>query len=327
MDDGVIDGIDIQHIRLVELTRLADQAKPFYDWVEAMFQRTLANPNFLEAILLSATGEQIQWGMYACFTATSAPTLFDGVGRSYDHATACFYFFAWIIRDAPKQRLEPIIRRIMRVRSRPLMNVRIEVLSTLIVKYRHDVKYFSWVAIREVIIDRLEGSRRAIRGRERESIIRLAFITAIQSYFDLHKSYGIYTAVQISSTPPRISGQSIDIGVELWENQVVKRQILASIKTRETEGGGHAILFARDVLSAIRTIKAARPEDFLVLITVALNWSSHEAESVIGAADLVLHIPIAVDNLVAVPDRQQEALTAFVHGILEGSIAPKQGGA
>jgi hypothetical protein len=32
----VIAGVDISHIRLVDLAGLADRAKPFYDWIELL---------------------------------------------------------------------------------------------------------------------------------------------------------------------------------------------------------------------------------------------------------------------------------------------------
>lgn len=34
MSDLIVHKINIAHHRLIELTKLADQAKPFYDWVE-----------------------------------------------------------------------------------------------------------------------------------------------------------------------------------------------------------------------------------------------------------------------------------------------------
>ena len=51
------------------------------------------------------------------------------------------------------------------------IEVETDVLSALIIKYRKNVKTFAWQAIREIIIDRLEGSRRSIKGHEKESIV------------------------------------------------------------------------------------------------------------------------------------------------------------
>src|SRR5437660_240776 len=118
----IIEGTDISHTRLVELVRLADQAKPFYDWTEKTFQKRLNTAVTLSDILLTFRKEQIEGGLRACYLPdepANLPILFDGVGRSYPHPKACYYFFGWLVRDAPKQRLEPLLQRIVRASRRP----------------------------------------------------------------------------------------------------------------------------------------------------------------------------------------------------------------
>jgi hypothetical protein len=39
----LVDGIDITHTRLVDVARLADRARPFYDWVEMTFQSSMTS--------------------------------------------------------------------------------------------------------------------------------------------------------------------------------------------------------------------------------------------------------------------------------------------
>jgi hypothetical protein len=78
-----VDDVDISHLRLVELTRLADQAKPFYDWVTAQFQAVLSVEATLEQMLNTATKQQLEQGLLQCYNASQAsdlPLLFDGVG-------------------------------------------------------------------------------------------------------------------------------------------------------------------------------------------------------------------------------------------------------
>lgn len=55
----------------------------------------------------------------------------------------------------------------------------------LIFEYRTIVKSFEWSAVREVVIDRLEGSRRSISGHRIEANIRTSLITAIQYYYSI----------------------------------------------------------------------------------------------------------------------------------------------
>lgn len=188
----VVEKVDISHPRLEELTRLADRAKPFYNWVEKVFQAQLGTRQALEEILRTSTKGQIEAGLLACYTADeqNLPVLFDGVGRSYPHHKACYYFFSWMVRDAPQQRLGPLIARMRRASRKTRMELEIDSIAALIFRYRSSLKTFSWEAIREVILDRLEGSRRSVRGHENERIVRTALLTAIQDYYLLHSGYG-----------------------------------------------------------------------------------------------------------------------------------------
>ena len=58
MEFLIIAGIDISHIRLVDLTRLAEQAKPFYEWVEGQFQKVLLTTDSLDQMVRTATEPQ-----------------------------------------------------------------------------------------------------------------------------------------------------------------------------------------------------------------------------------------------------------------------------
>jgi len=55
----VIGNVDFTHQRLVELTSLADRAKPFYDWVETQFQRYLGQTQSLHQFLSHLDAEAI----------------------------------------------------------------------------------------------------------------------------------------------------------------------------------------------------------------------------------------------------------------------------
>jgi hypothetical protein len=54
-----------------------------------------------------------------------------------------------------------------------------DTLVELIYEYRIVVKSFEWQTIREIIIDRLEGSRRSISGHKIEASVRTSFVAAI----------------------------------------------------------------------------------------------------------------------------------------------------
>lgn len=323
----VIAGVDIAHIRLVDLTRLADQAKPFYDWVEVRFQTELANEQSLEQTLLTAEPQQIGAALLACYQPqprTDLPLLFDGVGRTYPHERACYYFFSWLIRDAPQQRLSPLVQRIARATGQPRWKVEVDVLTALIVNYRGNVRTFSWSAIREVIIDRLEGSRRSIKGHEKENVVRLALVVAIQAYFELHESYGLYAGVEVAQGQVIVENETYDVSANLLaaDGQVARR-ILIPIKTRETEGGGHSHLFTRDVSSAIQAIRENNLGDYLVVVIVARNWSQREIDTLRNSVDHLALFDLHPSEFTTFSPVLQEALNAFIANVFDGIVMPR----
>jgi hypothetical protein len=320
MDILVIAGVDVSHLRLVDLAVLADQAKPFYDWVEKQFQAVLGRAESLDTLLNRISLEQIRLSIEFCYQASgNLPLLFDGVGRSYSHQKACFYFFAWLIRDAPQQRLSPLIVKITKNSGMMRIQAEIDTLSRLIVAYRDTVKTFSWEAVREVIIDRLEGSRRSIKGHEREAIVRKALIMAIQDYFTAHQGYGMYQGVEISEKQVTIGNETFDLGVDLLDAQSdVVNRILIPIKTRETEGGGHTHLFTRDILSALQAVQA-----YLMVVIVAKNWSKREMDTLADVVDRLIVIDVAPSEFITFDKDAQIGLNKFIVSVFNGDIKPK----
>ncbi|MCU0498245.1 MAG: hypothetical protein MUF87_12905 [Anaerolineae bacterium] len=320
----IIADVNVTHFRLIDLTRLADQAKPFYEWVEKQFQIALSSDQALEVILLTAQPDEIKQSIRSCYLVKGKldiPFLFDGIGRTYPHSKACYYFFSWLIRDAPQQRLAPLIQRIVKSSSQSRLDSEIEVLTALIVEYRDYVKTFSWEVIREIIIDRLEGSRRSIKGHEKETVVRTALIIAIQEYFHKTKSYGIYAGVEIPDTQVMIGNESYDISVNLLDTDgnTVKR-ILIPIKTRETEGGGHSHLFTRDILSAINAVKES---DYVVVVIVAKNWAQRETESLNIITDHLALFDMSPGEFTLYESEAQIRLNTFIANVFDGIVIPK----
>lgn len=324
----IIAEVDISHVRLVELSQLADQAKPFYVWAEKMFQRKLMTNAPFNEILNTASTENIELGIKECYLASEhqgLPILFDGIGRSYPHQKACYYFFSWAVRDAPKQRLEPLLQRIVRQSKRRRIDVEAEALASLIFKYRKNLRTFSWDAVREVIIDRLEGSRRSISGHERETVVRTALLSAVQQYFTDNSNYGTYTKVEIPAGQIKIGNETYDVSARLTgaENQPT-RNILIPVKTRETEGGGHSHLFTRDIMSAINAVRINQPDNFVVAVIVAKNWSIREATTVRERVDYAAIFDLSPNQFQIFDDKQQASLNSFIAQVLNGQIEPKQ---
>lgn len=319
-----IAGVDISHQRLGDLARLADQAKPFYDWVEKVFQQTLRTNKTLNQILNSASLQNIESAIFTCYSKyEDLPLLFDGIGRPYSHRKSCYYFFSWLVRDAPQQRLSPLIQRMSNQDNRERYLLEIASISSLIVTYRSILKTFEWQAIREVIIDRLEGSRRSIKGHERETIVRTAILQAIQSFYDAHKNYGVFSHIDISANQVLIEQDTYDVVISLFKNNDIISRIFVPVKTRETEGGGHAHLFSRDIRSAIQTVKRLNQKNFLLLIIIAQNWSAKEQANLDDELDQLIVLKKSPNDFLSFDKEAQSSLENFIHAILSGIRLPK----
>lgn len=323
----VVSGIDISHARLVELTKLADKAKPFYDWIESRFQEVLSRKDSLNEILTTASKSEIRQAIFSCYSAANEeniPFLFDGIGRSYPHAKACYYMFSWLIRDAPQQRLSPLIQRIAKISRKNKSDAEMEALAELFFKYRINVKTFEWKAVREVLIDRLEGSRRSIKGHEKETIVRTAVLVSIQNFFENNGNYGVYSRVELIDKQVSIENETYDVSINLIDGDGKSIQrILIPIKTRETEGGGHAHLFTRDIKSAMNTAKNANPDDYLIAVIVAKNWSEREKENIRKMVDYAAIFDLSPNEFSEFSNEEQVKLDMFVASLLSGKTTPK----
>jgi len=319
LNELIVHQVNITHYRLVELSQLADQAKPFYDWVERMAKKQTGSHKLLNDILMNSTKNVLSSIILSCYHETyeKRPLLFDGIGRVYPHAKACFYFFAWIIRDAPQQRLAPLISRMRKLEELEKVIAETDALVELIFEYKTHVKSFDWLIVREVIIDRLEGSRRSIKGHHLEAKVRTAIVTAFQNYFAIYGNYGKYKQIKIADKQIKIGNHTVDISVELVpKNGGLNETLLMPIKTRETEGGGHAHIFTRDIITAIRELKEDANTYHITAVIIAQNWSASELGNIEEKIDLIFHFCMSPNKFHGFDDKTQIHLNKYVEGIL-----------
>lgn len=319
MNELIVHHVDITHYRLVELSKLADQSKPFYEWVEKTAKRITSSHKGLDEILMLANKAEIKSIITACYNEVEEkrPLLFDGIGRVYPHVKACFYFFAWIIRDAPQQRLAPLITRMRKIENIDKIVAETDTLAELIMEYRLYVRSFSWLAVREVVIDRLEGSRRSIKGHHIETRVRTALITAFQHYFSIYGNYGKYKKIAVADKQIKIDNHTIDVSVELIPlGNASKVVLLLPIKTRETEGGGHAHIFTRDIIAAVHALKENLTQSHVLAVIVAQNWSVTELRHIDNQIDKVFHFDVNPNKFVGFDDDSQIELNKYIQGVL-----------
>lgn len=323
MTDLIVHQVNIAHYRLIELAKLADQAKPFYDWVEKHAKRVTGSHKLLSEIILTCTRAELHEIIQACYAdqPDTRPLLFDGIGRVYPHKKACFYFFAWMIRDAPQQRLSPLVARMQKLDDCSRLTAETDTLVELILEYRLLVRTFEWIAVREVVMDRLEGSRRSISGHYLEAHVRTALITAIQHFYSIYDNYGEFKEVVIANSQINIGRHTVDVSAKLLpKSGDAVTQLLIPVKTRETEGGGHAHLFTRDVITAISDINAAVSNCHIVVVIIAQNWSARELENIAHQIDQVFHFNMSPNSFVGFDDESQYKLNRYVEKMLGGQL-------
>ncbi len=90
----IIHQVNVTHYRLIELSLLAEQARPFYDWIERHARQITGSHRSLSEILLLCSSEEMLALITACYSdkTDDKPLLFDGIGRVYPHRKASSTF-------------------------------------------------------------------------------------------------------------------------------------------------------------------------------------------------------------------------------------------
>ena len=310
--------VDFTHYRLEDLIVLANHAKPFYEWVEKQFQMELHTSDSLNEIMKHATLNNIKAVISKCMDANETdkiPKLFDGGGIPYEHRSACYFYFSWMARDAATQRLRPLISRAKKNSQLSTKEIEIEALSNLLFFYRDRLEFFDWAAIREVTIQRLEGSRRAKKGSAFETDVRSSLAQAFSYYFQTRGNYGSYRDYKILDKPLKINNRTYDAAVELTRFDETVHYIIIPVKTRETEGGGHAHLFTRDIEQANLDILKVYPDATIAFVIVAMSWSQDEIEDLKKRYAHVFYFDCNPNEFTGFGARQKE-MNIFIEEVL-----------
>jgi hypothetical protein len=193
-----------------------------------------------------------------------------------------------------------------------------DTLVELILEYRSCVHSFDWLTVREVVVDRLEGSRRSIKGHRLEASARTALVTAFQNYFSIHGNYGKYKKITIAKKQIKIGNHTVDVSATLTPvGDGPTETILMPIKTRETEGGGHAHIFTRDIIAAVRELKEDENHYHMVAVIIALNWSVSELGNISDQIDRVFHFDMNPNKFFGFDENTQIELNKYVQEILD----------
>jgi hypothetical protein len=252
----------VENLRLRELAIVAEQNRgAFDDFVGFLSEEGYPSLHaFVMSQDLFATHNSIL--KYLKRPLPLGVFLYDGIARKYLPAKAKWLLLGWIFRDAPEQRLRPMIASMQGATALEKQARLLSDLRGYVGQIFPDAARWEWPVISEVVIDRLEGSRRAIKGTLFEAIVR----RALANLFESHK-----LMLTISDAEIKLDGETYDVSIVGSAGRM-----LLPVKTRETMGGGHALLFTRDIHKSISVAHASGYECLPIII--AESWAGNLAD-------------------------------------------------
>ena len=281
----------VENLRLKELLIVVDLNKPFYDEFVCFLNDIGYDSIF--AFVNEQSKERLTLAIEQYFKSDFENLLHDGIGRPYNQSKSKWFFISWLLRDAPQQRVQPIVAS---VELPSLLERRTFVLLRLIshvAPLLQNEDYWEWPAFSEVMLQRLEGSRRALKGGLFEAIVR----DQLKSLFKKHN-----LKIKVTDKEVRLNDETYDVELICGD-----KKILMPVKTRETMGGGHSLLFTRDIH---KSIAVAHENHFnCIPIVIAESWGGNLDEL---ACDHYIFIQQNPNQLDVVNPKLEEELENLV---------------
>lgn len=247
----------LQNLRLQELTTIVRENRHFYD----EFLRFLRESGYdsITDFIHDASDERAAQTITAYLNYQSTASLYDGLLRPYTNAKAKWFFLAWLLRDAATQRLQPLLKSVPGDTDVERKSYLLNEVRKFVAPLFPDPESWEWSAVSEVFLARLEGSRRALKGTLFEGIVRRGLESLIgQAELPL----------EVVQTQVKLADESYDIQITGTSGR-----LLIPVKTRETMGGGHALLFTRDIF---KSILVATEQGFrCVPVVIAESWAGN----------------------------------------------------
>ena len=249
--------LNYDNLRIRELAMIADINRPFFE----DFRRYIMDSGYDSVYeFISDPSDSAGFETILRYLNRDLPPsaiLHDGIARPYPSGKAKWLFLGWLFRDAPEQRLRPMVASMTGENPNERRAALLDIVRKGLVSSFDGDAYWQWEVIREVMIDRLEGSRRAIKGTLFESIVRGILV-------DIFNRETM--SVEVPRREIRLEGETYDVSL-IGANGT----ILMPVKTRETMGGGHAMLFTRDIHKSISVARDAGFE--CIPVVIAESWT------------------------------------------------------
>ena len=289
----------LHNLRLRELVAIVQENRRFYeDFVGFLGQEGYAS--ILEFIQ-EPSDERATQTISRYLNRQGDVRLYDGLLRPYSNSRAKWYFLAWLLRDAATQRLQPLLRT---VPGDTPIERRIYLLNEVrkfVAPLFPQSENWEWPAISEVMLSRLEGSRRALRGTLFEAVVRR----------------NLESLISQNELPLQVIPTQVQIDDETYDVQVIgeRGSLLIPVKTRETMGGGHATLFTRDIYKSI--LVATEQGHTCVPIVIAESWTG-DLEGL--ESELFIYIQASPNQITDIEPMLAQKLSEDLLPLLEGIV-------
>ena len=245
----------LHNLRLRELVAIVQENRRFYD----DFVGFLGQEGYDSVLgfIQEPSDDRASQTIRRYLNRQSDVRLYDGLLRPYSNSRAKWYFLAWLLRDAATQRLQPLLSSVPGDTPVERRTYLLNEVRKFVAPLFPQSENWEWPAISEVMLSRLEGSRRALRGTLFEGFVR-RHLESLISEREL--------PLQVSRTQVQIDDETYDVQVT-GDNG----SLLIPVKTRETMGGGHSMLFTRDIYKSI--LVATEQGHICVPIVIAESWT------------------------------------------------------
>ncbi|MDF3124680.1 hypothetical protein [Rheinheimera sp. 1928-s] len=282
----------VENLRLKELILVVNKNRAFFDEF-VRFIQSYGYPH-IHNFVTDIDQQRVQFVLRSYFSTPFATTLFDGIARPYNDAKSKWFFITWLLRDAPQQRLQPIVSSLS---GSPIDNKIWVVMKIMafVAPLLPCPSQWEWSAISEVMLQRIEGSRRALKGGLFEAIVRSQLV----ELFRRHQ-----LRLRVTPNEVKLHDETYDVEVA-----GTAKKILMPVKTRETMGGGHALLFTRDIH---KSISVAHDNGFeCIPVVIAESWAGNLDDLPCSNFIYIQMNPNQVDKINPILEQKLENLVGF----------------
>ena len=245
----------LPNLRLQELVAIVQENRDFYD--DFVFFLRESGYGSIVDFVQEDSDEKAANTIAEYLDRQSAVSLYDGLLRPYSNSKAKWFFLAWLLRDAATQRLQPLLASVPGDTDTERKSYLLNEVRKFVAPLFPDPESWEWAAVSEVMLARLEGSRRALKGTLFEGIVRRGLEKLI-------RQEGLL--LEVKQTQVKLADETYDVQVT-----GASGTLLIPVKTRETMGGGHALLFSRDIFKAI--LVATEKSYRCVPVVIAESWT------------------------------------------------------